>query len=419
MALRQLRVWVERLTQGFDALRIRNYRFYWFGQLVAFTGRWMQTTALAWLVIELTRSPLAIGLVTTFQFLPLMALSLFGGVIADRFPKHRLILIMQIAATIQALILGGLVLTKLITIELVYLLAFIQGVINAVDNPVRQTFVGEIIGRERLQNAVALNSMQFNIARIFGPAVAGVVVAQAGVAPALLISAVGFVGAAFSLLIMDRSAITATPPKVQSSVVEQLSEGISYAWGTPSVLLVLIIVAAIGTFGYNFTVVLPLLAGFVLKTDAVGLGTLSACMGAGSLAGAIGTTYARSISHQRLLIASAAFSILLGLTALTTNFALACGLLIILGFFGVTFATTANTLLQTTVPDALRGRVISIYILLFVGSTPIGAFLIGVLSNTLGAQFALLSCAILCLVGVAIGWSYQRRHELVSPASAS
>jgi MFS family permease len=348
-----------------------------------------------------------------------MALSLFGGVIADRFPKHRLILIMQIAATIQALILGGLVLTKLITIELVYLLAFIQGVINAVDNPVRQTFVGEIIGRERLQNAVALNSMQFNIARIFGPAVAGVVVAQAGVAPALLISAVGFVGAAFSLLIMDRSAITATPPKVQSSVVEQLSEGISYAWGTPSVLLVLIIVAAIGTFGYNFTVVLPLLAGFVLKTDAVGLGTLSACMGAGSLAGAIGTTYARSISHQRLLIASAAFSILLGLTALTTNFALACGLLIILGFFGVTFATTANTLLQTTVPDALRGRVISIYILLFVGSTPIGAFLIGVLSNTLGAQFALLSCAILCLVGVAIGWSYQRRHELVSPASAS
>lgn len=400
---------LARITRGFQALQIPNYRLYWIGQLVSFTGRWMQTTAQAWLVIELTRSPMALGLVTSFQFLPMMLLSLFGGVIADRFPKYRLILIMQIASLLQAAIFGVFVATRVITIELVYVMAALQGIINAIDNPVRQTFVGELVGREQLTNAVALNAMQFNIARVLGPAVAGVLVAQVGVAPALFLNALGFVVAVGTLLLMDRSAIKKAPPRRQGSMQQQIVEGLTYAWRTPTVLLVLIVVASIGTFGYNFNVVLPLLAGFVLNTDAAGLGTLSAAMGVGSLAGAIATTYAQKVTPKRLLIASACFSVLLAITAVTTNFVFASVLLVVLGLAGVSFATTANTLLQITVPDELRGRVMSLYVLLFIGSTPLGAFLIGAISNVLGVSGALLICAALCLAGVGIASLYQRR----------
>lgn len=396
----QVSSWRERLLLGFRALRIRNYRLYWLGQLISFTGRWMQMTAQSWLVIELTRSPMAIGLVTSFQFLPMMLLSLFGGVIADRLPKYRLILIMQLASLLQGAVFGVLVLLNVITIESVYVLAFLQGLINAIDNPVRQTFVGDLVGREQLPNAVALNSMQFNTARIIGPAAAGLVVARFGVAPALFLNALGFGIALVLMLMLNRNEMGNTSKKGVSSPWQQLLEGLSYAWRTPLILLVLLVVAAIGTFGYNFSVVLPLLAGFTLKTDAAGLGVLSAWLGVGSLLGAIGTTYARSITIQRLLIASAAFSVLLGITAMTSNFWLACGLLAIMGMFGVTFATTANTLLQTSVPDELRGRVLSLYMLLFIGSTPLGAFLVGSISDRFGTEAALLLCSALCLLGV-------------------
>lgn len=400
----------ENLLYGFRALRIRNYRLYWLGQLISFTGRWMQTTAQSWLVIELTHSPLAIGLVTTFQFLPMMLLSLFGGVIADRMPKYRLILVMQVASLLQGAVFGLLVMLNMISIESVYILAFLQGLINAIDNPVRQTFVGDLVGREQLPNAVALNSMQFNTARIIGPAAAGLVVAKFGVAPALFINAIGFAIALVLMFLLDRNQMGNTSKKRAGSPWQQLTEGLSYAWHTPLILLVLLVVAAIGTFGYNFSVVLPLLAGFTLKTDAAGLGVLSAWLGVGSLLGAIGTTYARSITIPRLLIASAAFSVLLGITALVTNFLLACVLLAIMGLFGVTFATTANTLLQTRVPDELRGRVLSLYMLLFIGSTPLGAFLVGTISDRFGTQSALLLCSVLCIIGVAGASLYWQRR---------
>lgn len=406
---RRLRARLAPLARGFSALGIRSYLLYWTGQLAAFIGRWMQTTAQAWLVIELTRSPLAIGLVTTVQFLPTTLLSLFGGVIADRFPKHRLILVMQLAALAQGALFGALIAWGHITIELVYILAGMQGIINAIDNPVRQTFVSEIVTREQLPNAVALGSMQFNIARIIGPAIAGLVIAQVGIAPAFFIGTAGFAAAAIQLLRMPDRGAPHRPGAATGSPWRQLVDGLAYTWRTPAVLLVMIVVAAIGTFGYNFTVVLPLLAGFVLKTDAAGLGTISAALGLGSLIGAVGTTYARRITPQRLLVAAGMFSLLLGATAMTTSFWLACALLLTLGIFGVTFATTANTLLQLTVPDALRGRVISLYVLLFVGSTPLGALLIGSVSSALGTPAALLICALICLLGVGVGAWYARR----------
>lgn len=400
---------LERFKQGFRALRVRNYRLFWIGQLISLTGSWMQTTAQSWLVLQLTGSALALGLVTTLQFLPIMLLSLFGGVITDRFAKQRVILVTQIAALAQAAIFGTLVATGAIQLWHVYVLAAIQGTVNAIDNPARQAFVPELAGREYLVNAVALNSMLFNGARIVGPALAGLIIARVGIAPTLYANALSFVAVIAVLLLMNPREFAASAPRGDGAVGERLAEGLRYVWQTPSVLLIMMVVAAIGTFGYNFSVVLPLLAGFVLRTSAEGFGWLSAFLGIGSLLAAITTAYTREITPRRLLLGSAAFSVLLGAVAFSTSFALSAVLLVALGFAGITFATTANSLLQLTVPDELRGRVMSLYILLFAGSTPIGGFLIGTLSDIIGVSWTLFVCAVLCALGVGGAMLYRWR----------
>lgn len=398
-----------RLTRGFRALRVPNYRIYFVSQIVSLTGSWMQTTAQAWLVLQLTSSPLAIGLVTTLQFLPVMALSLFGGVIADRFAKHRLVLATQTMALLQAAAFGVLVASGIVQLWHVYVLAAFQGIINAVDNPTRQAFAAELVSPEDRVNAVGLNSMQFNTARLVGPALAGLLIARFGVAPALFLNAASFVAVIAGLLMMDTGALYRAPAGPRRSVRQQLAEGFSYVWRTPEVLLVLLVVAVIGTFGFNFTVILPLLAGFVLHTDAAGFGALSAFVGAGALAAALATSFARQVTLRRLLAASLCFGVLLAAVAQSSSFVVAAVLLVALGFAGITFATTANSLLQITVPDELRGRVLSLYVLLFVGSTPLGALIIGVLTDALGVPTALVICGVLCVLGVGGALLYRAR----------
>ena len=400
----------ERLSRGFRALESPNYRRYFFGQLVSLTGGWMQTTGQAWLVLQLTKSPFALGLVTTLQFLPIMLLTLFGGVIADRFPKRKLILATQITGLIQAALFTLLVATGTVQLWHVYVLAALLGIINAIDNPARQAFAVELVGRDKLVNAVALNSMLFNAARIVGPAAAGLIIASVGIAPVLGLNALSFLGAILALIFIDERQLHIAPPKERGRVMTELGEGLAYAWRTPSVLMVLIVVAAIGTFGYNFSVVMPLLAEFVLHTNATGFGGLSAFLGIGSLVAALTTAYKSHLSFTRLLLASFSFSALYAAIAVSPFYALTAALLIALGFAGITFATTANTLLQLTVPDDLRGRVMSIYMLLFAGTTPIGSFLIGVLSDRAGVSQALLVCAALCAIGVGIALVYARKH---------
>jgi MFS family permease len=382
---------------------------FWIGQLVSWSGTWLQTTAQAWLVLQLTTSPLALGLVTTFQFLPFMLLSLFGGVIADRFPKHRLITATQAASLLQALVFGALIATNTIQLWHVYLLAVVQGTINALDNPTRQAFAVELVGKDFLVNAVALNAMQFNAARVLGPAIAGVLIAQIGIAPAMFIRAASGAFAVVTLLMLRPAEFVEVAHAPRGRVLTQLREGVRYAWRTPAVLGVLMIVAVIGTFGYNFNVILPLLAGFVLNTDATGFGIISAAMGIGSLGGAVFNAYTRRVTLPRLLISSACFSLLLAAVAVTPFFWLSSLLLVALGFAGVTFATAANTLIQLTVSDELRGRVMSLHVMLFIGSTPIGAFVIGALSDTASVPVALLVCAVLCALGVAGAGMYQRQ----------
>jgi MFS family permease len=388
---------------------------FWIGQLISQSGSWMQRTAQDWLVLQLTHSPFALGLVTALQFLPVLLLSLVGGVITDRWPKHRLVIITQVAALVQAAVFAVLVAAGVIQLWHVYVLALLQGVIIAIDNPVRQTFVVELVGRENLINAVALNSMLFNGARIVGPALAGLMIASAsstlaGIALVLFANAISFVAVLAGLVMIDPSQLWAAPPSPGGNMVARLLEGLAYVWRTPAVMLIMIVVAAIGTFGYNFSVVLPLLSGFVLHTDAAGFGGLSAFLGFGSLVGALSTAYTRQVTVRRLIAGSLIFSILLGAVAASTSFALSGALLVALGFAGILFSTSANTLLQLTVPDALRGRVLSLYMLLFAGSTPIGGLLIGSLSSVIGVSETLLVCAALCLLGVGAAGLYRKAH---------
>jgi MFS family permease len=398
------------IARGFQSLRVRNYRLFWTGQVISLTGTWMQTTAQAWLVLKLTRdSPLALGLVVTLQFLPVMLLALFGGVLADRLPKRSALVVTQALLMVQAAIFGTLVATGLIQLWHVYLLAMGQGLITAIDNPLRQSFVYDMVGREDLVNAVGLNSMSFQGARIFGPALAGVVIQLIGIAPSLILNAVSFIPVIGALLLMDSKTLVSARAHQGGSIVSNLAEGLSYASRTPAILSVLIVAAFIGTFGFNFSVITPLVANNLVKTDASGFGLLSAAMGVGALVAALGTAYARRITMRRLIISGGVFSVFLGALALSTSFWVSMVLLILTGMAGITCATAANSLLQLNTPEELRGRVLSINILLTQGSTPIGGFLIGSLGQAMGVATALVVCAGLCLVGVGLALMYRRR----------
>ncbi len=285
-----------------------------------------------------------------------------------------------------------------------------QGLITALDNPLRQAFLFEMVGRKDIVNAVGLNSMTFQGARIFGPALAGVVIKLIGIAPTLILNAISFAPVIGALLRMDARAFFAVPATRGGSMWVNLKEGLRYAARTPIILSILIVVAFIGTFGYNFTVITPLVADNILKTDAAGFGLLSAAMGVGAFVAAIAAAYARSITIRRMLISGALFSALLGALALSTSFTLSMGLFVLLGITGITCATSTNSLLQLNTPENLRGRVMSINVLLAQGSTPIGGLFLGGVGQAAGVSLAIFLCAVLCLVGVALVGTYRWRH---------
>jgi MFS family permease len=415
--IRRFQGMTSGIKSGFRSLRVRNYRLFFFSQLISLIGTWMQTTAQAWLVYFLTHSAFQLGLVTTLQFLPIMVFSLYGGVIADRLPKRSTIIVTQTIALIQAFVFGILVASGHIQVWHIYILAMMQGLVNSVDNPVRQAFVSEMVGREDLVNAVALNSMVFNGARIIGPSLAGALIAAfagdpgtplRGVMLVLWGNALSFIPVIIALFMMRPAELYANKKPTEGSVFARLKEGINYAVHTPQILVIFIMVAAIGTFGFNFTVTLPLIAENVLKTDAAGLGALFSCFGVGSLIGALTTAYTRRVTMNRLLGAGLLFSMALAIVSLSPIVPVSMILIALVGLFGIIFTTSTNTLLQLSVSDNMRGRIMSINVLLFLGSTPIGGFLTGLLSDRLSVPIALVICAVLCLVGVAGGWFYQR-----------
>lgn len=395
-------------ARQFSSLRVYNYRVYFFGQLISLVGTWMQTTAQAWLVLKLTGSPVALGTVTTLQFLPITVFTLFGGAFADRLPKRRVLMVTQSLAMVQAFALGTLVVTGAVELWHVYVLAACLGTINAFDGPVRQSFGVELVGREQLVNAVALNSSLFNMARITGPAVAGIAIAAVGMSTAFFVNAASFVAVLGAYAVMRPQEFHSAPPaRAKGNVLAQVREGIRYSVRTPQVLFLFILLGFLGTFGYNFTVLIPLVAEFVLKVGPKQFGLLTSAMGLGSLAAALTMAATGKLSHRGLLTVAAMFVVVFSLVALSPSYYATAALLVVLGTISVLFSTTINTTLQVIVPDELRGRVMSIFFLLFAGSTPIGGYLTGVLAEHLGVTTALLVMAVLCGAGVVTAAVYR------------
>lgn len=405
--------------QTFRALRNRNYRLFWFGQVVSTVGTWMQRIAQAWLVLQLTDSPLALGLVTTFQTLPVLCLVLVGGVVADRLPKRRLIIITQSVMLAQASALALLTATGHMTLPVLYALAAVLGAASALDNPARQAFVKEMVGPDDVPNAVALNSIVFNTARLTGPALGGLTIAAVGVSGCFTLNALSFLAVLIALLKMRSDDLYDVPSPARGKLLNQISEGVRYAVRTPDIAVVLIMMAVIGTFGYNFTVILPLVARFVLHAGPVGFGALTSSMAVGSLTAAIAIAYTGRVSQRTLLAGASGFSLLLLCVALSTLWATTVAALIALGLFSIIFSATANSRLQMVTPPEFRGRIMSLYTLLFLGSTPIGSLAVGALADHQGVRLAIGELAILCALGALAGFFYMRAHQPADAAPAS
>jgi MFS family permease len=398
-----------RLRHVARALHGRNYRVFWMGQLVSLTGSWMQDVAQSWLVLQLTDSPLALGAMITLRFLPSMVLSMFAGVLADRIPKRRLLIITQTVMLVQAAAMAVLTSLGIINMGQIYALTLVRGLADAFDMPVRIAFIAELVAEEDLPNAVGLNSAQFNLARIAGPALGGVATATIGVAACFYLNAVSFLAVIGALLMLSPAAFHSAPRPVRGRVFAQLAEGMRYSVRTPDIALVLLVVLAIGTFGYNFSVMLPLVAKYVLNSGSIGLGMLTTALGVGSLVAALSAAYRSRPSPRLLLASAAAFTVLLAALGFSRWQAVTLFVLVALGVCGITFWTASNTTLQLSAPPELRGRVMGIYSALFIGTTPVGSFLIGWLAERFGVQSAILSVAGVCAAGVFAGVIYYRR----------
>jgi MFS family permease len=390
-------------------LHHRDFRLFWLGQVISNTGSWMQSIAQAWLVLRITDSPLALGSVTMLQALPVLLLGLFGGVIADRFPKRKLLLFTQTTMMVQAFVLGILTLFGWIQLWEIYVLALSLGTLNALDNPTRQTLVAELVPSEDLPNAVALNSLSFNTSRLIGPAVGGVTIAAVGVSGCFLINAASFLGVVASMLMISARPGVVGPEKRRAAILSQIGEGLKYAFATPDVLFVVILMAAIGCFGYNFQTILPLIAQYVLHADAASFGLLTSSMAIGSVGSALMMASRGNVTRRRIFIGALGFSILLFSVPFASTWVVLIPLLIALGAFSILFGSSANVHLQTVTPPALRGRVMSIYTLLFLGSTPIGSMVVGTLAEQQGVQTAIAEMAVLCIVGTLGGLLYLIR----------
>jgi MFS family permease len=399
---------INGFLRAFAALRHHNFRLFWFGQLISLIGTWMQSTGQAWLVLQLTHSAWLLGIVGALQFLPVMLLSLFGGVIADRLPKRRVLLFTQSFATLQAATLWVLVATGTVQIWHVLVLAALLGMTNAVDMPTRQAFVAEMVGREDLPNAIALNSSLFNMARIVGPGIGGLLIAWLGLAPLFLLNAISFIPVIIGLALIDITQLHAAKRKLDApkqSTLQSVREGLTYIRSTPVVLLIISVVGVVSLFGINFNVILPLFATNVLHVGPAGFGFISSALGFGALVSALWLAWRnKNPSFSQMMIAAILFSILEMGFAFSHLYLLSLALIASVGFAQIVFSATSNTTLQTVTPDHLRGRIMSVYMLVFAGSIPLGNLFTGGLAHLFGAPIALLAGAVLSLLAAMAGW---------------
>jgi MFS family permease len=393
--------------------RHRNYRIFFTGQLVSLAGTWMQNVALAWLVIELSGSPLAIGALAFWRFVPFTIFGLVAGVVADRIESRKLVMATQAAAMAVSIALAVVTLTGTATLPIVYVLAALGGVALAFDAPGRQSLTFQMVGPRELPNAVALNSGLFNGSRVIGPAIAGLVIAAVGTGLCFVLNAVSFLAVLTALALVREDELHPVAKDRGATIIGGLRRATSYAWNDPQLRLVLSVVTVVATVGFNFHVLVPLLAADTLHVGPEGFGLLSATFGAGALVGALATATFRAASWRLFAIGTASFGVLALALAPVQNAILAAVILFGIGVSFTLFTANANSLVQLAAPDYLRGRLIGLYLFAFLGLAPVGGLLAGWLADVGGTSlaFAVAGVTALGAIGVANAW----RPRVVDP----
>jgi MFS family permease len=386
----------------FRSLRVRNYRLYASGQVISLTGTWMQRVAQDWLILELSgNSGTAIGIVLALQFGPTLLFSLWGGVLADRYDKRKILFFTQSVMIAQAAVLGVLDVSGHVQLWHVYLLALVLGITSSLDVPVRQSFVVEMVGGTDLPNAVSLNSVTFNTARIVGPALAGVLIAVVGTGWVFLGNSIFTIAVIVVLAAMRPSELFRSPPTGRSP--GQLVEGLRYVKGRSDLILPMVLVFVVGTFGLNFPVTMALMAKEVFGRGAAGYGLFTTAIAVGSLGGALVSTRRTTTPRARLLLASCfAFGAIEAVVGLAPTYWSAVVLLLPMGAATLTFTIAANSAVQLGSDPAFRGRVMALYLMCFMGGTPIGAPLVGLISDAFGPRAGVVNSGVICAVAAAV-----------------
>jgi len=398
----------SRLPKGLSAFRHYNFRLFWSGMLVSLIGTWMQTVGQAWLVLQLTDDPIALGLVAAAQFTPVLIFGLFGGIVADAVSKRKALVVTQTAAGLLALILGVLVATGQVQVWMVFVLALGLGFVNAFDMPIRQAFVVEMVGREDVANAVALNSAVFNLTRIIGPAIAGLTIAAIGIEPLFFINAASYVAVVISLIFMRpqdlRSPTLVVIGRNVHSVLDRLVEGLRYTRRDPNIFLAISVLGVVSTFALNFSVLIPLVARDLLGGDADTYGFLMSATGVGSLVSALSIAFGSRPTMRRLLLGAAAIGVAMIGLGISRSLPASLALMFLAGWGTISMAATCNTLIQLSVPDVLRGRVASVYTTVFAGSTPFGGLFSGALAAIGGPPAALIVGGGIAVLAAVVGF---------------
>jgi MFS family permease len=402
------------LRRSFNSLEVPNYRRYFAGQLISLSGTWMQTVAAIWLILTLTDSGVAVGLTTALQFLPMLLIGAWGGLLADRIPKRKLLITTQALMAIPAVFLFAVTATGVVEPWMVFVAVFAMGSVNAIDNPARQSFVMEMVGPNRVVNAVSLNSVIVQMARIVGPALAGLLIAGFGVVPCFALNALTFVAMIVALWRMDPRALHTEP--VAPREPGAIRAGLRYVLRTPELAVPLALMALVGTLGFNFQVVLPLLAKFSFGGGAGTYAVMVSAMAVGSIAGAL-VNGAHGRTGPRLIAGGAlAFGVAGLLSAAMPSLALEIVTLAVLGAAAVTFAATINSTLQLAVAPKMRGRVMALYSVVFLGSTPIGGPLTGWLAESYDPRVALLLAGV---TGLSAAWAAHVSFARIRTRSSS
>jgi MFS family permease len=399
----------SRLPRGLSAFRHRNFRLFWTGQLISLIGTWMQAVGQSWLVLQMTNDPLALGIVAAAQFTPVLFLGLFGGIVADAVSKRKALVVTQLAAGVLALVLGYLVFTNQVQVWHVYVLALLLGMVNAFDMPIRQAFVVEMVGRDDVANAVALNSAVFNMSRIVGPAIAGLAIALIGLSWLFFVNAASYLAVVASLILMRPHELHVGAARVVvgrnvRSVVDRLAEGLRYVRREREIFLAISVVTLVSTFALNFTVLIPLLARDVLHGSADTYGFLMAASGFGSFLSAMSIAFGQRPTMIKLLTGAGITGIAMIALGISRSLGIDLVLMFFCGWGTIAMAATCNTIIQLTVPDVLRGRVMSVYTTLFAGTTPIGGLFAGGLASIGGAPLALAAGGVIAVATAGIGF---------------